>query len=89
MQNSTDYATYSGMDTMTTQERDTAAAKEAFARALTEVGGGAALARALNKHGVDLTRQAVFFWDRVPLKYVRSVAEITGIPAIEFLPEGH
>ena len=75
------------MNILTVQITDNEMARHALTRALRATGGGAALTRKLAEKNVILTRQAVNLWVRVPLKYVRVVSEITGIPAIEFVPE--
>lgn len=49
---------------------------------VTAVGGGAKLARALN-----LTRQAIYQWRRVPAQHVISVERITGIPRFKLRPD--
>ena len=77
------------MNTLATQTKDTTLAQDALSRARTAAGGNSALARKMGEYGLPLTRQAVFFWTRVPLKYVRTVAKITGIPVQDFLPESN
>lgn len=51
-------------------------------RAMTRVGGGAALAQALG-----LSRQAVSYWSKVPKKHVLAVSELTGIPPHTLRPD--
>lgn len=51
-------------------------------KAITEAGGGAALAAQLN-----LTRQAVYQWTRVPAQYVITVEEKTGISRHKLRPD--
>jgi len=46
------------------------------------VGGIAELARQLN-----VTRQAVSLWDKVPLKHLRAVSKMTGIPRQQLRPD--
>ena len=77
------------MNTLTVQSKDKTLAEKALTRARTAAGGNSELARKMGEHGLPLTRQAVFFWTRVPVKYVRTVAKITGIPVQEFLPESN
>lgn len=45
-------------------------------------GGVSKLAKHLN-----LTRQSVSQWDKVPLKYVREIARITGLTPAELRPD--
>ena len=72
---------------MDISKQDSKRANTAFKEALHTVGGHSALARKMEEKGVCLTRQCVFAWNRVPLRYVRLVSKITDIPAIEFVPE--
>jgi DNA-binding transcriptional regulator YdaS (Cro superfamily) len=56
--------------------------REAVERARAAVGGGAALARELN-----LKRQAVYQWDKVPPLRVLEVERATGIPRHVLRPD--
>lgn len=50
--------------------------------ALVAAGGIAELARQLG-----VTRQAVSLWDKIPLKHLRAVSEMTGIPRQQLRPD--
>jgi len=75
------------MNTLAVQAKDKTLAMDTLTRARKIAGGDSGLALKMGEHGLPLTRQAVFAWTRVPLKYVRTVSRITGIPVQEFLPE--
>lgn len=51
-------------------------------KAIKQAGGGAKLAGALN-----LKRQAIYQWQRVPADHVSAVEQITGIPRHELRPD--
>jgi DNA-binding transcriptional regulator YdaS (Cro superfamily) len=51
-------------------------------KAVKQAGGGAKLATALN-----LKRQAVYQWQRIPADHVNTVERITGIPRHELRPD--
>jgi DNA-binding transcriptional regulator YdaS (Cro superfamily) len=50
--------------------------------ALVAAGGVSELARQLG-----LTRQAVSFWDKIPIKHLRAVSKITGIHSRQLRPD--
>ena len=50
--------------------------------ALKPLGGGAELARRVN-----LTRQAIYQWDRIPAELVLTVEKISGVPRHELRPD--
>jgi DNA-binding transcriptional regulator YdaS (Cro superfamily) len=50
--------------------------------ALVAAGGIAELARQLG-----VTRQAVSLWDKIPLKHLRAVSKMTGIPRQQLRPD--
>jgi hypothetical protein len=50
--------------------------------ALVAAGGIAELARQLG-----VTRQAVSLWDKIPLKHLRAVSKMTGIPQQQLRPD--
>lgn len=51
-------------------------------KAIKNAGGGAKLASVLN-----LKRQAIYQWQRVPAEHVATVEQITGIPRHELRPD--
>lgn len=57
-------------------------AKEALKKAIEKMGGQSALARRLG-----ISPQSVQQWKRVPLRRVKRVSQITGIPREELAPE--
>jgi hypothetical protein len=50
--------------------------------AIVAAGGIAELARQLG-----VTRQAVSLWDKIPLKHLRAVSKMTGIPRQQLRPD--
>ena len=51
-------------------------------RAINAIGGAVRLAEAL-----DLTRQAIHQWDKIPAERVVDVERVTGIPRQELRPD--
>lgn len=51
-------------------------------KAISEAGGGAALAAKLG-----ITRQAVYQWDRVPPQHVLDVERVTGVSRHQLRPD--
>ncbi len=56
--------------------------RQGVAEAIRKAGTGAALGRALN-----LSRQAVYQWDRIPSEHVIKVEEVTGVPRQRLRPD--
>ena len=56
-------------------------------KVIAQVGNSSRLARAMNAKGVRISRQAIDYWNRIPLKHCVTVADITGISVAEMLPE--
>lgn len=57
-------------------------AKDALKKAIKKAGGQSALARKLG-----ISQQSIQQWVVVPLKRVKQVSEITGVPREELAPE--
>ena len=56
-------------------------------KAVKIAGGSSEFARALNKAGVKITRQAIEQWHSVPPHHVRAVEKITGISRYKLRPD--
>lgn len=62
-------------------------AQDGMKRAIQQAGGLSELSRQLEKQGYKITRQGIFRWHRVPLKYVPAVARISGVSPAVLVPE--
>ena len=63
-------------------------AKQAKDKAVAQVGSHAKLAEALStQYQINITRQGISFWSRVPVKYLAQVSQISGVPVRELVPE--
>ena len=51
-------------------------------KVFTAAGGASALARELG-----VSRAALYKWERVPMKYLRTLAKLTGIPRQKLRPD--